>query len=66
MLPIIFMCFLVLFLDIKFPNLFFVINYRLMVDGREPSELYRMGQKIGRIILGITIFVCIVLSLTTH
>lgn len=66
MLPIIFMCFLVLFLDIKFTNLFFVINYCLMVDGGEPSELYRMGQKIGRIILGITIFVCIVLSLTTH
>lgn len=37
MLPIIFMCFLVLFLDIKFPNLFFVINYRLMVDGGKPS-----------------------------
>lgn len=66
MLPIIFMCFLVLFLDIKFPNLFFVINYRLMVDGGEPSELYRIGQKIGRIILGMTILVCIVLSLTTH
>lgn len=66
MLPILFLCSFVLFLDLKFPNLFFALKYRLMVDGGEPSDWYRMGQKIGDIGLGIAILVCVVLSLKTH
>ncbi len=49
-------------LDIVFPDLFFILEYSLAVDGGEPSDWYRMGQVIGRFILGITIIIFVALS----
>lgn len=57
---------LILFLDIKFPNLFWALEHRLEVDGGEPSDLYRFGQKIGYVLISAAIFVCIILTFTTH
>lgn len=43
-----------LFLDIRYPDLFFELRYRRYVDGDcEPSEYYRFWQVIGRVILAI-------------
>lgn len=56
----------VLFLDIKFPNFFWILEHRLEVDGGEPSDWYRFGQGVGRVILAIGILVCVVLTFTTH
>lgn len=55
-----------LFLDIKFPNLFWILEHRLDVDGGEPSDWYRFGQSVSRVILAIGIVVCVVLTFTTH
>ncbi len=55
-----------LFLDIKFPNLFWILEHRLHVYGGEPSDWYLFSQKIGRIILSIGILVCMVLTFTIH
>ena len=38
----------ILVLDIKFPNLFWILRHRPEVDGGEPSDWYYFGQKIGR------------------
>lgn len=62
LIPIVFLG-LGLFLDIKFPDLFFILKYRLSVDGGEPSELYRTGQIIGRFVMVGCIFFFIFLSL---
>lgn len=66
MLFLIFFVAAILTLDIVFPDLFFTLNYRLAVDGGEPSDLYRFGQKIGRVLLAAAIVVCVVLSFTIH
>lgn len=43
-----------LFLDIRYPDLFFELRYRRYVEGDcEPSEYYRFWQVIGRVILAI-------------
>ncbi|MBP3361324.1 MAG: hypothetical protein J6N52_10750 [Clostridia bacterium] len=53
-----------LFLDIRFPMLFYYIRHGLYVDGGEPSDWYRFGQKTGRFVLGAGIIVCMILSFT--
>lgn len=57
---------LILFLDIKFPNLFWILEHRLEVDGGEPSDWYLFGQKVGRFVLSIGILVCVVFTFTLH
>lgn len=54
----------ILFLDIKFPNLFWILEHRLHVDGGEPSDWYLFGQKIGRVVMAILILVCMVMTFT--
>lgn len=47
-----------LFLDIRYPDLFFELRYRQYVDGDcEPSEYYRFWQVIGRVVLAIAIII---------
>ena len=53
---------IILFLDIKFTMLFWLLEHRLDVDGGEPSDLYLFGQKVGRILMFIGIPVCMVLT----
>ncbi len=57
---------LILFLDIKFPMLFWILEHRLEVDGGEPSDWYLFGQKVGRVVLSIGILVCVILTFTIH
>lgn len=52
--------------DVAFPDFFFTLNHRLAVDGGEPSDMYRTGQKISRLILGAGILVCMVLTFIVH
>lgn len=56
----------ILFVDIKFPNLFWLLRHGLDVDGGEPSDWYRFGQKIERTVFSAGILICIVLTFTTH
>lgn len=56
----------ILFLDIKFPDLFWILEHRLEVDGGEPSDWYRFGQKVGYVLIPIGILVCIILTFTIH
>lgn len=56
----------ILFLDIKFPDLFWILEHRLEVDGGEPSDWYRAGQAFGRVLLVIGIIVCMILTFTIH
>ena len=56
----------ILFLDIKFPDLFWLLEHRLDVDGGEPSEWYRFSQKIGRVVLSAGVLICIILTFTLH
>lgn len=57
---------IILFLDIKFPMLFWILEHRLEVDGGEPSDWYLFGQKISRVVMSIGILVCVVLTFTIH
>jgi len=57
---------IILFLDIKFPNFFWILEHRLEVDGGEPSDWYRFGQKVGYVLMPIGILVCVVLTFTTR
>ena len=57
---------LILFLDIKFPMIFWILEHRLEVDGGEPSDWYLFGQKVGRVVLSIGILVCVILTFTIH
>lgn len=57
---------IILFLDIKFPMLFWILEHRLEVDGGEPSDWYLFGQKVGRVVLSIGILVCVILTFTIH
>lgn len=56
----------ILFLDIKFPMLLWILEHRLEVDGGEPSDWYLFGQKVGRVVLSIGILVCVILTFTIH
>ncbi len=64
MLILVFMFSLMLFLDIKFPKLFWLLQHGIHVDGGEPSDWYISGQKFGRILMGAGIIICMVLSFT--
>lgn len=55
-----------LFIDIKFPDFFWLLKYGLHVDGGEPSDWYRFGQKAGYIVASIGILVCVVMTFTLH
>ena len=66
MLILILLFAVVLFVDIKFPNFFWILEHRLDVDGGEPSDWYRFGQGVGRVILAVGILVCVILTFTTH
>lgn len=57
---------IILFIDIKFPDFFWILEHRLHVDGGEPSDWYRLGQKFGRILLIVGIFVFVILTFTIH
>lgn len=53
-----------LFVDIRYPDLFFDLRYRRYIDGDcEPNESYRFWQMIGRLFCVGVIVVCLVLSL---
>ena len=53
-----------LFLDIRYPDLFFELRYRRYVDGDcEPSEYYRFWQVIGRVVLAIVVIMCLWMGL---
>lgn len=54
----------VLFVDIKFPNFFWILEHRMDVDGGEPSDWYRFGQGVSRVILTVGIVICIILTFT--
>lgn len=54
----------ILFLDIRFPNLFWILEHRLDVDGGEPSDWYLFGQKVDRVVLAASMVVCVVLTFT--
>lgn len=66
MLILIFFLAAVLFVDIRYPNLFFDLRYRIAVDGGEPSEWYRLAQKIERVILIVAIIACVIASFAVH
>lgn len=53
---------IILILDIVFPNFFFLLHHGLAVQGGEPSDWYRAWQRIGQVIIGIGIIICIMLS----
>lgn len=57
---------IILFLDIKFPMLFWILEHKLEVDGGEPSDWYLFGQKVGRVVMSIGILVCVILTFTIH
>ncbi len=46
-----------LFVDIRWPNLFWNIRYFLAVDGGEPSEFYRVCQGVGRVLMVVLFFI---------
>ncbi len=62
MLIVIILIIAVLAIDIAFPNLFFYLKHGIMVDGGEPSECYRAGQMLGRIVSVIVILGCVIAS----
>lgn len=66
MLAVIALLAVMLGLDIAFPNLFFILDHRLDVDGGEPSDWYRMKQQFSRVIIGIAIVVCLFMSFAMH
>ncbi|MBR5614115.1 MAG: hypothetical protein IKW64_02280 [Clostridia bacterium] len=66
MLLLILLLGVILFLDIRFPMLFWILEHRLDVDGGEPSDWYLFGQKVGRVVLSIGVLVCMVLTFTLH
>ncbi|MBQ3038311.1 MAG: hypothetical protein IJD30_03940 [Clostridia bacterium] len=66
MLIIILISVVILLLDIKCPDLFWLLEHGLDVDGGEPSDWYRFGQKAGRIITIAVIIICIITTFTTR
>lgn len=56
----------ILFIDIRFPDLFWILEHRLEVDGGEPSDWYRTGQTFGRVLLIIGIIVCMIMTFTIN
>lgn len=56
----------ILALDIAFPDLFFLLEHQFDVVSGEPSDWYRLMQKISRVLLAFGILLCIFLGFTTH
>ena len=56
----------ILFLDVKFPTLFWFLEHGLDTVGGEPSGWYYFGQKVGRIALVAGIVVCVIITFTMH
>lgn len=52
--------------DIAFPDLFFHLRYGMAVYGGTPSDWYRSGQMLGRVLSAIGILVCVITSFTIH
>jgi len=48
----------ILFVDIRFPDLHFHFRHGMAVDGGKPSDMYRAGQKLGRVLLVIGMLFC--------
>ena len=57
---------LVLFLDIKFPLLFWNLNHGLAVQGGEPSEWYCTMQKVSRDLMEVGIPLLALISFWQH
>lgn len=57
---------IIMLVDIKFPNLFWILEHRFEVEGGEPSEWYRFKQKVSYIIIPICISVCVILTFKLH
>ena len=51
---------LLLYLDLRFPDLFFHLKFMWHVDGGEPTTWYRAMQMVGRFLLIIAILVCLI------
>lgn len=56
----------ILFLDIKFPQLFWFIEHGLDTTGGEPSAFYYFGQKVGRVVMAVGIIACVIMTFTLH
>lgn len=58
------LCGAFLFVDIRYPDLFFALRYARYVDGDcQPNEAYRFWQVIGRIVMAVVMVVCLWLGL---
>jgi hypothetical protein len=57
---------LTLIVDIVWEDFFYILRHGLYVDGGSPSDHYRFGQKAGRVISVIVIFVFVVMTFTTR
>lgn len=57
---------LLLFLDLRFPLLFWNLRHRLEVSGGEPTDWYYSMQRVGRITDIVGIFVLAALSFVLH
>ena len=55
-----------LIIDLKYPDLFFYLKYMWHVDGGSPSEFYRFGQNIGRIISVVAIVGLLIATFFVH
>lgn len=55
-----------LFIDIKFPMLFFHTRHGFDVDGGEPSDWYLFKQQASRFVMIFVIALCAVLTFTVH
>ena len=57
---------LLLFLDLRFPLLFWNLRHGLEVSGGEPTDWYYSMQRVGRITDIVGIFVLAALSFALH
>ena len=57
---------LLLFLDVRFPDLFFHLHYGLAVAGGEPSEFYRTSQSLRRMVAAVSIVVLLIMGIVIH
>ncbi|MBQ6698583.1 MAG: hypothetical protein IJN09_06025 [Oscillospiraceae bacterium] len=56
----------ILTIDVKYPDLFFRLRYGLHVDGGSPSDFYRVGQEIEKIISPIVIVGLLIAAFVVH
>ena len=62
MLALAWFCVAWIIVDICFPNLFFRLRYMWNVDGGAPSDIYRMRQSIGRVVVLFLIIVILIMG----